>query len=494
VVTIPDLLAGAAQRFPDRPFLAVTQDSEHQVVTYRQAWERAGALGGALAACGVLPGSRVVTVLPNHIEMVHLWFAVTALGATLVPLDPRLTEPELLALVTHADPVLVVLPPDQQLPVRRPILHSGLELDGAIAACEPLPRSAVDPTTPAAVVYTSGSTGRPKGCLLSHRSFVLTAGHMAQRLRITQEDTLLHVLPLHHMAGLSFLTTAMVTGASVELVPKFSGTRFWATAAASGATVFRHLGEMLAVLCARLPTEDEQRHRLRLAYGAGATPAVAARFTARFGVPTLEGYGLSETNTVLCGALDDPRPGTLGRPLPHVTVRLVGPAGEVLGSGAGELQVGPNPAVLQGYLGEPELTAAAFDNGWYRTGDLVSRGDDGELRFVHRINDVIRRRGENIDPTEIERVAESCVGVRRAAAVGTVAELDGVDILLYLEPLSGHPVSADEVLARCAERLASFKIPRYVEIVDRLPLTATQKVDKVTLRRFAMARHGKAPS
>ncbi|HEX4701215.1 MAG TPA: AMP-binding protein, partial [Pseudonocardiaceae bacterium] len=466
----------------------VTEEYGSRVVTYRQTWQRVGALAAALSARGVRAGDRVVAVLPNQVDLVCLWFAVNVLGATLVPLDPRLTEPELAALVTHADPVLVVLTPDGSAPAGRQTLHSGPGLDEAATLPAPTLTPPADPTAPTVVLYTSGSTGRPKGCVLSHDSLVLPAGHMVERLRMTEDDVLLHVLPLHHMAGLSFLTTAVAAGAGVALVPRFSGTRFWAQAAASGATVFRHLGEMIAVLCARQPTSAERHHSLRLAYGAGATPTVAARFTARFGVPTLEGYGLSETNTVLCGTLDDPRPGTLGRPLPHVRVRLMDATGEVRGAGVGELQVGPNPALLQGYLGAPELTAAAFDDGWYRTGDLVRRDSDGELRFVRRINDVIRRRGENIDPAEIERVAESCSGVRRAAAVGVVAELDGVDIKLYLEPVAGRPVVADDVLAHCARRLAPFKLPRYVEIVDRLPLTATQKVDKV-----ALARHGGSP-
>jgi carnitine-CoA ligase len=316
---------------------------------------------------------------------------------------------------------------------------------------------------------------------------VLPAAHMVERLGVTPEDVALHVLPLHHMAGLSFLTTALTAGARVHLVPRFSGTRFWQQATVSGATIFRHLGEMLAVLCARAPEQAERTHRLRMAYGAGATPAVAARFTSRFGVPTVEGYGMSETNTVLCGVPADARPGTLGRPLPHIRVRLMADTGhETEGPGAGELQVGPNPALMRGYLGAPDLTAAAFDDGWYRTGDLVTRDAEGELRFVRRIKDVIRRRGENIDPTEVERAAESCVGVRRAAAIGVAGELDGTDIGLYLEPMPGQRPSAQDVLAHCAQRLASFKLPRYVEIVDRLPLTATHKVDKVALRRSSV--------
>ncbi|MGC7094458.1 class I adenylate-forming enzyme family protein [Amycolatopsis lurida] len=488
MLTVPALLAVTARRFPDRPFLVVATDSGREVTTYGQAWRRVGALVAALSAWGVRPGSRVVVVLPNQPELVHLWFAVLAIGATLVPLDPRLTELELSALITHADPALVVLPADRSPGIDPPSVHIGQLTTTGGAGLPALPEA--DPAVPAVVLYTSGSTGRPKGCLLSHASFVTPAGHMAERLRLTEEDVLLHVLPLHHMAGLSFLTTAVAVGAGVALVPRFSGSRFWAQAEATGATVFRHLGEMLAVLCAHPKSAAERNHRLRLAYGAGATPAVAAHFTGRFGVPTLEGYGMSETNTVLCGTAGESMPGMLGKPLPHIRFRIMGPHGEVRGRGVGEVQVAPNPAMFGGYLGAPELTAAAFDDGWYRTGDLVARGADGELRFVRRITDSIRRRGENIDPAEIEQVAESFPGVRRAAAVGVPAEVGGVDIMLYLEPVPGQSVSAAAVLTLCIERLATFKLPRYLELVDRLPLTATQKIDKVALRRFSAARFG----
>jgi acyl-CoA synthetase (AMP-forming)/AMP-acid ligase II len=431
----------------------------------------------------VRAGDRVAVVLPNQVELVYLWFAVTGMGATLVPLDPRLTDAELAVLLLQADPALLVLPAGRAAPVDScPVLAEPLDLEAAGSVLRAPAVAAANPNPPAALLYTSGSTGRPKGCLLSQNSFTLPAGHMVDRLRLTPSDVVLHVLPLHHMAGLSLLTTAVAAGARVELVARFSGSRFWQQAAASGATVFRHLGEMLALLCAQPPEPILHAHRLRLAYGAGASPAVAERFTARFGVATLEGYGLTETNTVLCGALDDPRPGLLGDPLPHVQVRLVGPAGEVSGAGSGELQVGPNPALFQGYFGDPELTEAAFDDGWYRTGDLVARDTEGQLRFLCRSNEVIRRRGENIDPTEIERVAETCTGVRRAAAVAVAAELDGIDIKLYLEPTVGHAVRVDEVLTRCTERLAAFKHPRYVEVLERLPLTTTQKVDRVALR------------
>jgi betaine-aldehyde dehydrogenase len=313
------------------------------------------------------------------------------------------------------------------------------------------------------------------------------ARHMTGRLNVTADDVLLHVLPLHHMAGLSFLSMGIAAGATVALRPRFSGSRFWSDAVAGQATVVRHLGEMIAVLCHQPPGPDDRRHVLRLAYGAGASAAVARQFTERFGVRTVQGYGLSETNTVLCADPDSPAD-VLGTPLPHLRVRLVEPSGnELVGTGVGELQVRRGPALTLGYLAASELTARAFDGLWFRTGDLVSRGPDGELRFVVRNHHVIRRRGENIDPVEIEQAVESTPGVRRAAAVGVPGAHGGTEIQVFAEPDPAARVAAADIRDRCAELLAPFKRPELITVLPELPLTPTLKVDKVKLSRWVAA-------
>jgi acyl-CoA synthetase (AMP-forming)/AMP-acid ligase II len=504
VVTVFQQLAAAAETHPDQTFLRWDPPDRAQraVHTYADEYRLACGAAAALRRAGARPGARVAVALPNGPDLIRIWFATAALGAVLVPLDPRLTEVELAALLRQAGIDLAVLRPEQAglAAAGTRVLPLGTDTGGlrpgwAPAADQPPVRPCGDGRVPAAVLFTSGSTGRPKGCVISHDSLTVPAGPVAARLGITAADVLLHVLPLHHMAGLSFLATAVGSGATVALRPRFSGRRFWADAAASGATVFRHLGEMLAVLCQQSAAPPP--HRLRLVYGGGAS-AAAARFAERFGVPAVEGYGLSETNTVLCGS---PGPGgtssaglgTLGEPLPHVAIRLVEPGGGVLsGAGAGELQLHRNPALMLGYLAAPEATAAAFDGPWFRTGDMVRRDESGTLRFAGRLVEVIRRRGENIDPTEIERAVESCPGVRRAAVIavpapGTDGTDLGVEIQVFVQPDAGRAVSAAAVRARCAKVLAPFKQPRYVSVVDRLPLTGTHKVDKTALRALAAA-------
>jgi acyl-CoA synthetase (AMP-forming)/AMP-acid ligase II/acyl-CoA reductase-like NAD-dependent aldehyde dehydrogenase len=494
-MTVLDELTAAAERDPQRPFLRwwawTPHDCEPVTLTYRDEVRVVGGLASWLRGAGVGVGARIAAVLPNGPDLVHLWFATAALGAVFIPLDPRLTAPELSGLLASARPDLLLVSPERgELPsgeARVVTVGDGQPDLGRRAVEEAAgwrPRS-VSARLPAAVLYTSGSTGQPKGVLLTQESLLVPARHMASRLGLTADDVLLHVLPLHHMAGLSFLSTGVAAGATVALRPRFSGSRFWSDAVTGQATVVRHLGEMMAVLCHQPPGPDDTRHQLRLAYGAGASPAVAATFTERFGVRTLQGYGLSETNTVLCGDPDSP-PDVLGTALPHLQVRLVDAGGtEVIGTGVGELQVHRNPALTLGYLAAPRLTARAFHGPWFRTGDLVSRGSDGQLRFISRNQDVIRRRGENIDPAEIERAVESTPGVRRAAAVGVAGELCGTEIQVFVETDPAARVNAADIRDRCAELLAPFKRPGLITAVPRLPLTRTSKVDKPKLRRWA---------
>lgn len=514
--SLPGLLVQGAAECPDRPFLSWHPHTDssglpegrthglstgHDTLSYAEAAALARGLAHGLAETGVRAGDRVGVVLPNCPELAILWFAVGQLGAALVPLDPRLTDQELRTLLAHAEPAVVACPSDRArhlgLAPSRVVAtderrgNTGTQLPAlselmvASDAAGPAPP---DPATPAAVLYTSGSTGRPKGCVLTHHSFTLPIAAVYRRLRLTRDDVLFHVLPLHHMAGISFLATGVACRGRVALHPRFSGSRFWPEAAASGATVWRHLGEMVSVLCAQSPSPEEAGHRLRLAYGAGVPGAVAERFRVRFGVPMVEGYGLSETNTVACGDVGDARPGTLGAPLPHVRLRLVDRDGNtVVGPGTGELLVRHNPAMMRGYLGDDELTAAAFADGWFRTGDLVHRDLYGRLRFVSRAKELIRRRGENIDPVEVERATETCPGVRRAAAIGVPDALGGSEIALFVQAEPDGDVTAEQLREHHAARLAGFKQPRDIAFVDALPLTATEKIDKAELRRWAAA-------
>ncbi|KAA9159616.1 aldehyde dehydrogenase family protein [Amycolatopsis acidicola] len=490
MLTVIDVLRRTAGRHPERPFLTWTRpDGQDETVTYRAALEHVTEVAAALARHRVGFGDRVAVVLPNGPELAFLWFACARLGAVLVPLDERLTDKELRALVTTAAPSLVLVPPHRKeladtlgpFRVVSELSGGGDPPDGPVSAQSPL-----------VVLFTSGSTGKPKGCVLSQLSFVLPVEEFCERLGISHEDVVLHVLPLHHMAGLSLLASAAHRGAHVVLRPRFSGSRFWPEVRKYRATVFRHLGEMLAVLCARPADPDDLSTTLRVVYGGGAPAETARLFTARYGVPVVEGFGLSETNTLLCGRWDAPNPGTLGEPLDHVRIRLIDAVGATVhGPGTGRLLVRRNPAMMSGYFRAPAATRQAFTGHWFATGDLVRRDEAGMLTFAGRTDDLIRRRGENIDPAEIERVVEACAGVRRAVALGVPDPFGGQEIEVFLEPLPRFVVDRGLVEQACARALAPFKRPREIHIMHRLPVTATEKVARSALQRKAAAMAAK---
>ncbi|GLZ35185.1 ATP-dependent acyl-CoA ligase [Lentzea sp. NBRC 105346] len=432
-------------------------------VSYADFALRVNGCAHALRERGVGRGRAVAAVLPNSPELLTLWLACARLGAVFVPLNPALREAELRPLLEHSGAVLVVERFDDPVLTARSVsAPSGLV-------------SADDPVT---LLYTSGTTGKPKGCVLSHTSYTAPAPAFVSRVGLCADDRLLACLPLFHMAGQSFAVSALQAGASLGITPKFSASGFWGQVENFGATVFRHLGEMLTLIL-RTPNQPPPDHPLRMVYGGGARPDVARAFTERFGVTVVEGYGMSETNTVLCTDPLRPRPGSLGTALPPAEVRVAAALGEV-----GEIQV-RGPGVMRGYHRAPQRSCTD----WFGTGDLGWMSADGHVHFARRRTDVIRRRGENIDPAEVEEALSEHPDVLLSAVVGVPGELSDEDVSAFVVPLPGRRLCSDSVLAWCRTRLAAFKVPHHVTVVDRLPMTPTSKINRSLLR----AAHGRNP-
>ncbi|HEX4954548.1 MAG TPA: AMP-binding protein [Thermoanaerobaculia bacterium] len=489
-LNLADLLDRSLERFEQRPFLLGGPAGR----TFGEIGSEVDRLAGSLAELGVGAGSRVAVLLPSRPEMLTLWLALARLGAAMVPMHPDSTLPEVRVLLARAGACGLVtdqahgsaLEEAAALPWRAvidgeppPQALSWSQLVGGV------PRSLARPAPGQLVslLFTSGTTGAPKGVRMTHSSFVLPALAFGRFMAVTPEDRFFGCLPLFHLAGQAFAASALAAGASIAVVERFRGSDFWRQVAETRATLVRYIGEMLAVLCKHSPVPGEREHTLRAVYGGGARPDVAEEFSRRFAVPVVEGYGLTETSTVLCNSLALGRRGSIGRALEHARVRIADDLGRSLPAGeVGEIQVERNAAMMDGYEGDPALTASVFVGDWFRTGDSGYGDEEGWFYFLGRDKDVVRRRGENVAASEVEGVLARHPAVALAAVVGVADDLGGEEIKAYLVLRPGWQVSATQLRSWCADSLAPFKVPRFLELCEELPMTPTHKVRKKELK------------
>ncbi|WP_433234349.1 AMP-binding protein [Actinomadura nitritigenes] len=476
--TIPDLLTAAAKAFADRPFL----HADGVTRTYQESADAAARTAATLSGRGVRPGDRVAVMSVNRREFVDLFLGCAWLGAVLVPLNTGLRERGLRHALDMTEPSIVVAE-RQYAGLLAGCGRDPWPIDSVepCAEADPIPPAPVRPDDTAAVLFTSGTTGPPRGVRCPHAQFGWWGANVGGALRLTPEDVLHTCLPLFHTNALNALMQAMIAGASLALGPRFSASRYWSRAGDAGATVVYLLGAMVPMLMARPPGPYDRAHRVTRAL-APATPAqLWEPFRERFGVTLIDGFGSTETNYVIGAEVGGGEPGYMGTIRPGFSARVVDEALRPLPDGVpGELMVRSHRplAFSTGYLGDPVEPPGS----WRRTGDRVVRESGGRYRFVDRIKDVIRRRGENISSSEVEEVVRAHPSVAEAAAFPVPSELaeDEVMVVVVLRP--GGSLEPSGLIAHCERDLPPFAVPRYVEIVPDLPLTETGKVRKAALR------------
>jgi acyl-CoA synthetase (AMP-forming)/AMP-acid ligase II len=444
-------------------------------------------VAGSLAALGVRRGDVVATMLPNRLELVATLFAAWRLGAALTPVNPALTADEASYQVADSGARVAVVDDQRRERLASAGAHLvGLDELGALgsegAAAEP-----ADEDT-ALLIYTSGTTGRPKGVVLDHANVRAMVGMLSRHFRMTPEDRALVVMPLFHVNGLvsSILTPQAVGGSSIVL-ERFSKSTFWEEVERWRPTYFSMVPAMYLMLNALPAGLRAYTSSLRFCIcGAAPVPPEAlAEFRDRYGTPIIEGYGLSET-TVACNInpLDGPqKPGSVGPPLEGCEIRIVDDDGRALGAGEpGEVLVrGPN--VMRGYLNRPDETAEALRGGWLHTGDIGYIDEYGYLFLVDRKKDMIIRGGENVYPTEVEHALSAHPAVQEAAVVGRAHPVMGEEPVAFVALGEGRRAEPQELIAHTAERLAAYKVPLEIWIIDALPRSAVGKLDKPALRR-----------
>ncbi len=339
----------------------------------------------------------------------------------------------------------------------------------------------------AALLFTSGTTGRSKACVLSHRYFLTQATILLRDFELRHDDVLYCPFPLFH-ADATALTTvpALLLGATAAIGRRFSASRFWDEVREHGATVFDFMGATLAILHKAEPRPDDADNPARLAWGVPVPEWVEA-FEARFGLRVVELYGSVEASIPVTQDLSRPRvPGSCGRVTEGFDVRIHDEADEPVAPGVpGELVVRPWRAstILDGYFGMPEATAEAFRNLWFHSGDTARIDADGNVFFVGRRKDAIRRRGENISAFEVEEGILLHPDVLECAAVGVPSELTEEDVKVVVVPRPGSALTPEAVLAHAERTLARFQVPRFIEFADTLPKTPTGKIAKHLLAR-----------
>ncbi|WP_372672420.1 acyl-CoA synthetase [Amycolatopsis kentuckyensis] len=441
------------------------------------------AVAGSLAA--ELPRGRVaVWATPTLHTSVAVVAALLA-GVPAVPLNPKIGERELAHILADSEPQLVLAEPGVELPAglaglpRRDIPLTG---ETTPIADEP------DPETPALIVYTSGTTGPPKGVVLPRRALATTLDALEDAWGWTEGDVLVHALPLFHVHGLILgILGPLRRGGSVRHLGRFS-TEGVARELANGATMLFGVPTMYHRIAGEVGTDTALAEALKgarlLVSGSAALPVHDhQRITAATGQQVVERYGMTETlmNTSV-RADGERKPGTVGVPLGGVELRLVGEAGEVIEDveTVGEIQVrGPN--LFTEYLNRPDATAAAFDGGWFRTGDMATRDTDGYVKIVGRkATDLIKSGGYKIGAGEIENALLEHPGVAEAAVTGEPDDDLGERIVAWIVP-SGEPPAADELADHVAKLLAPHKRPRVVRYLDALPRNDMGKVMKRAL-------------
>ena len=482
--TIPELLLGAADRDRDGVWLRTDDVS----LTFGAAAGRVGATARALRESGVRAGDLVLMTAENTAGYLLCWLGLVSIGAIAVTANPRGTRAELDGLAGQTRPAAVITGGDLRAWFPRCRVLDVAELTaGTLGPGEAGSLAgAVRPEDVAVLIPTSGTTGRAKLVMQTHRAYTMAGEGFPFWMGLTARDRLMTSLPLFHINAPAYsVMGSLAIGAGLVLLPRFSASGFLDAARRHGATEFNAIGAMLEILMRQPPRPDDADTPLRLCYtGPAPTRQRQEEIERRFGLRIVCGYALSESPYGLIWPHGTRPFGTLGAPRQHPTLGTVNRAkvvdddGVALGpGGTGELLLS-NPVVTPGYWGMPDETAATIVDGWLHTGDLVTVNADGTYTFLVRRKEVLRRRGENLSPLEVEEALLSHPAVQDCAVVGVPSELSEEDVKAFVVLAPGQHAGFPELHSWAAERLAAFKVPRFWQLVDALPRTPTARVAK----------------
>lgn len=477
------------------------------------SWARLGSevahIQAGLKTLGIVPHDHVVVFCDNSLRMAATMTAIMSYGAVVIPLNTALVGQGLRTLLLHSDAKLLIADPEYvsrclacsvlaghqcvstgqrtEIPGWEDVFRGGTEI---------ISRGAGQDL--AMVMYTSGTTGDSKGAMLSHTSCVMAAWACAAiMMEASHDETIYTCLPFFHCAAQQLgLWTAMLSGARLVFATRFSASTFWTHIRKYDVKAFHFVGPLTSVLWKAPPAPDDASSPARLAVGGG--PRIAWKeFEQRFGLEFIECYGMTET----FGGCVSHRPGhgrsgKAGKALDYVELKVVDDQGMPVPPGVeGNIMLRERVpgAFFSGYYKRPDLTEAAFSDGWYRTLDLGVLDEEGYLTWHSRARDILRHKGENVSAIVVETTIGEHPAVEECGVAGVPSELGEDELLAVIVPKSPAPSFA-ELVAFAAGRLPSFAVPRYFAIAESLPKTATSRIQRHLLRPFLAGAYDRKPS
>ncbi|NKQ51380.1 4-coumarate--CoA ligase family protein [Amycolatopsis sp. K13G38] len=490
-VTLTEFVIGGARRYGDATALVdgVTGES----LTYAELRDSVYSAAAGLAALGLGPGDVVALMSHNQPRFAVALHAAIAAGAAVTPVNPVFTPAEVVKQLTAAKAKVLIVAEEAEAKGREAAAAAGIEhvftLGSLPAGGEP-PAQDLDPAATVAVLpFSSGTTGVPKGVRLTHRNLVANLAQTRVGWKIGRDDVQAAVLPFFHIYGFTIiLNSGLLAGAKVVTLPRFEPRGYLAALARYRVTRAYFAPPMVLTLATAPEVEDYDLSSLRFAL-CGAAPLdveVTERAEKRLGCRIRQGYGMTEASPGTHQVFDDEfatvPPGSVGRLSPNTEARLVEPGTDTdVGPGeTGELLI-RGPQVMAGYLNNPEATAATVTDGWLHTGDLVRADDDGVFWIVDRLKELIKYKGYQVAPAELESVLLTHPGVRDAAVVGVPHAEGGEAPKAFV--VAGKPLDGEELMAYVAERVAPYKKVREIEFIDAIPKSPTGKILRRMLKR-----------
>jgi crotonobetaine/carnitine-CoA ligase len=489
-------------RFPDATF------------SYGDALQNLEAIARGLLALGLEPGDRVGIMADNEPEALWAWLGADAARLIDVPFNTAARGNLLEYFVRDAEPRVVIATPEYLEILAGSIdfepevvvsigdspraafgdraRHMTFDELRALGASSDVPLPDPGPGETATIMFTSGTTGPSKGVMLPQRYYSSFGAIFQLITGLRSDDVVYTAQPIYHIDPRAYLCGVIYTRATIVVASRFSVSRFWDDIRAHGVTVFGAIGTMMWLLYKCEPSPDDADNPVRLCACSSLPYEVMSEFESRFGLKVVEGYGMTECVCIAQNAPEEYVPGMVGRPAPHVEVAILDDLdNEVERGTAGQICFRPRTAFVtaSGYWRKPAETIAAWRNLWFHTGDLGRQREDGELEFIGRVKDSIRRRGENISAWEVEQAISAHPDVIDAAAIGVPSEVGEEDVAVLLVPAPGRTPDPAALVEFVERDLPRFAVPRYIEFVDELPKTASFRVakDKVKERGITEA-------